>query len=201
MPSPLRFEQARSEDLEEVVRLHLQNLPWTLNSRAGATQVRGLYQSLLEDPAANVVIAHREGQMVASAAGTSDYRATSRRAAQRSRGGLLRTVISTPPQVTVPLLYDAWCTHRLIERIDHPYTFLLTWFTDPSARGQGIGREVLGTLLRMIAVPRRPLVVDVSDNAVDGHAAYHALGFVQVARAPKTAILQLDDTSHLTERN
>ena len=200
MPSTPRYEQARPEDLDAVVGLHLCNLPWTLNSRAGRTQVRGLYESLLADPAASVVVARLDGAIVASAAGTSDYSRTSQRAAQRSRARLLRGVFTTSPFVTVPLMYDAWRTHRLIERIDGPYAFLLTWFTDSAARGQGVGRGVLATLVRQISAPGRPLVVAVSDSAVDGHAAYRALGFVQVARAPRTDILQLDDTSPLTER-
>jgi len=41
------------------------------------------------------------------------------------------------------------------------------------------------------------LVVDVSDEARDGHAAYQALGFQEVARAPHTAILELRDPSIL----
>lgn len=192
-----RVDLAQSGDVEGIVALHLQNLPWTLNSMAGAGQVRLLYEGLIADPRSAVVTARIGNQVVSCASGTVDYSGASQRAARASRRQLIRTVLVTRPTITFPLLLDAWQTHRLIERLDGEFSFLLTWFTDPVARGQGLGRQTLRALVKALGTAARPLVVDVSDRAVDGHAAYSALGFRDVGRTSRTAILQLDKPSKL----
>lgn len=174
------------ELLEDVVRIHLSGMGYTLNSRLGLDHLRYLYQTMAVDPGCYVGVALAHDQPAGVVSGSIDAGRITSRIFRGMAGRRLARIASA--MLLQPHLIWLWWQGILIAapvRVDsvEVRAVLTAIAVDPAVQRAGAGRALINAFegfLRQRGVRTYRLDTQIA-NARAGRF-YTELGFMEVAR-------------------
>jgi len=183
----------KSKFLNDVVRIHLDGLGYTLNSRLGSEHLRFLYETMARDPNCYVGVALAGGVPAGLVSGTLD--------ADRLRSRVLRSM--TVRQwlgiagafILQPALLLEWAKESIVGSSllyngGQVVATLTTLAVDPRFRNRGVGRELVRALERFFS--GRNVLNYRLETLVQNEAArdfYRSLGFEVADRRAGSYVL------------
>lgn len=178
--------------LDEVLRIHLAGMGYTLNARLGKDHLRHLYTVMAADPDCYVGVALIDGRPAGVVSGTLD--------AAQFAARLLRTMSATRLMRTGwnmlvhPGLIWLWAQANAIARPVRSDSLevravLTAIVVDPQIHGRGIGRALVAAFEAFVrGAGVRMYRLDTQMANRSAAAFYGGLGFVEMARRADSII-------------
>jgi ribosomal protein S18 acetylase RimI-like enzyme len=191
--SPPAVRRLTPEMLDEVVRIHLAGMGYTLNAQLGEDHLKYLYLSMTADPECYAGVAHVDGAPVGVVSGAIDgARLSSRLLREMPATRQVRTGIQMALR---PSMIRLWLQGNSIARpvsteSGEVRAVLTAIVVAPGVQGRGIGRALVAAFegfLREAGVPAYRL--DTQIRNARAMQFYHDLGFAEVARRADSIIL------------
>lgn len=194
MNQAVTIRQLINTDIPAVVSLHLLSLPNTMSSRIGPDYLSLLYSSLLYDKNALPLVAVKNDTVVGCVTATRDLTRTSDhlrsihfKAAPIITKALLNRKISFNDLIN-KLLFE----RALVKQFGLPYPTVLTLFVSPTIQGQGIGKQLVNTVLKQYKQHHLCQVyVDTEENNTPAQKFYEHLGGIVVTTMYGSRVYQL----------
>ena len=190
---PIEVQALESKFLDDVVRLHLDGLGYTLNSALGPEHLRFLYHVMGEDQTCYVGVAMHRGVPVGVVSGTVDpghLKSRLLRSMTIGQGiGIARAFIRRPALV-IQWVREAIIGSAIRYQGEQIRATLTTLAVTSQFRRRGLGRELIRALERFFAA-RRVLRYRL-ETVVENEAArdfYGRLGFKDVDRRAGSYVL------------
>jgi ribosomal protein S18 acetylase RimI-like enzyme len=192
-PQPIEVEAFRSRFLDDVVRIHLEGLGYTLNSRLGLEHLRFLYQIMGEDKTCYVGVALDGGVPMGVVSGTLD--------ADRLKSRVLKSMTMSQvlgiarafarrPGLVIEWAKEAIIGSSLQYHGEQIVATLTTLAVGPQFRHRGAGRALTSALEGFFAargVLHYRLETLVRNK--EARAFYGSLGFKEAGRRAGSCVL------------
>jgi ribosomal protein S18 acetylase RimI-like enzyme len=192
-PQPIEVQALKNTYLDDVVRIHLEGLGYTLNSRLGPEHLGFLYRAMGEDQACYVGVALDRGAPVGVVSGTLDpdrlRSRVFRSMTMRQNLDIARALIRRPGLVA------QWAKETIIGSSlryegEHIVATLTTLVVGPQFRHRGIGHNLIRTLEHFFAA--RNVLHYRLETLVQNEAArafYVNMGFKEADRRAGSYVL------------
>ena len=191
-PGPLRIVPLGGDHIDEVIRIHLAGMGYSLNSRLGRDHMRFLYQTIASYPGGYAGVALEGDRPVGVVTGVLDL--------AKFTSGLLRKMPVTRIATTAvrllskPALLREWRKGQVIAAPvflggAEVRAVLTAIVVDPAIQGKGVGRalvEAFEQFLRTAGVLAYRL-----DTLIKNERAirfYRDIGFLEIARRAESII-------------
>jgi ribosomal protein S18 acetylase RimI-like enzyme len=182
----------REEQIEAIARIHLDVLPYTMNSQLGPRHLAWLYRTMAQDPASYVGVAfvdERTAGVISGSANSGALRASLLK--QLSLGHLISIGLEMllHPRRIIELRRSALIAAPVWFRSEQVIAELTAIAVDSEFRGHGIGRalvEALEAFFRQAQVRQYRL-----DTRLENEGAadfYRDLGFHEIGRRADSVV-------------
>jgi len=184
------IRRATIRDINQVVRIHLQTIPYSLNSCLGLEHLSGAYHRMLKFPDCEVLVATKAGKIIAI--GVLEYYsqavATALLQSNSVRSiALLSLKIFRQPGSIFTLLQEVWSTWvfrgSLGPLVAQPHVLVIA--VDAAFRNRGIGKMLLRALVvRANKLRAKYLVLETRRNNALAIRFYERSGFRIIKKSP-----------------
>lgn len=181
------------KDLGQVSKLHIEAIPYSINSKMGSRRVENLYKECLGNSDFLSLVAVSEGNIVAFISGTKDFSSLSHSAIKSLKLGDLIVLLrhSTPKALFLDLM-DSFSVSRNLNK-NFKNSFILTsWGSDRQISSQVPAAGVYISLIeecKILGITE--MVADVRKTNISVANAYLRIGFQIYKTTPLSQIFLL----------
>lgn len=176
----MRIDFIKPENLDEIAKLHQQNLPYTA-SKIGQVYLRSLYKSIIQNPQTHLCIgAFENGSIVGLICGTKDLKKTQKiikkGLSTKTYFAIIKALIMlkvTPQELFKKIKFE----NLLIKKYANPYPTILTFFVVEKYRKKGIGKKLLKKYIEKFRENQKKIYVDTLISNKNAQNFYQSNGF------------------------
>ena len=174
----LSFKNMNTEQIEDLARIHIRSIPYSINAKMGMQHLQALYSSFQKSSDIFGYFALEQGKPCGLVLASLDC-AKSAQAAEKARSRILLRLTSVRFLLSsIHNILDFLSVNVVIRRRYPNAAYLMIWFVDSDRSNMGIGKLLLESLDKEL-VDRNieTTVVDVRKTSLGAIRGYQRNGF------------------------